>query len=750
MSTALSSVSVTAWMDETSAAIAAEADHLTQLDSAIGDGDHGINLTRGFHAVVRSTRDGADGLAPGKALILAGKTLVSTVGGASGPLWGTALRRAGRSLGDAAELDGPALAGALDAALAGVVELGAAEEGDKTMVDALAPATRAFRDAIEARRAARRRAVRGGVRGRRGRTRDRPAAGPQGPRVLPRRAVGRPRGPGRRLHRTDHRRPRSRRRVMAERRLTGLAAAPGQAFGRARPLFAAVATTPAGDRGRGARAARAALERAGAELSALADRLRAEGRAEEAEIVETGVLMAADPALDAAVEAATARGASASAAVVEACEHHADAIAALGDPVLAARADDVRSLGRRAAAAGAANLKGPGPFILVASDLGPADVAELDESVAGIALAEGGPSAHAAVIARGLGIPMVVGAAGVLELDEGEPLLVDGDAGEVIVEPRERVVRRSDVGRAEGPAITRDGLRITLLVNVAGRAETRAGLAAGAEGVGLLRTELAFLDAAVWPDEAAHRRMLAPVLELLDGRMATIRVLDFGVDKTPPFLRTEKRGLELLLAEPDALAAQLRAIGDGPGVRALLPMVRGAADVHAVRAMTRAPLGAMIETADAVEAAGEIAAAADFLSIGTNDLTADVLGTDRFAPGEAVAHDPRVLACIAGVGEAARAHGRVVEVCGEAASDALMIPLLIGLGVTELSVGAARVAETHARVCALDAGVAETLARRALTAASAADVERLLGEAGHAAGERGNGARGVVAVGAKA
>jgi phosphoenolpyruvate---glycerone phosphotransferase subunit DhaL len=148
VSTALSSVSVTAWMDQTSAAIAAEADHLTQLDSAIGDGDHGINLTRGFHAVVEALS--ADELAPGKALILAGKTLVSTVGGASGPLWGTALRRAGRSLGDAPELDGPALADALDAALAGVVELGAAEEGDKTMVDALAPATRAFRAAIEA------------------------------------------------------------------------------------------------------------------------------------------------------------------------------------------------------------------------------------------------------------------------------------------------------------------------------------------------------------------------------------------------------------------------------------------------------------------------------------------------------------------------------------------------------------------------------------------------------------------------
>ena len=142
-----SAVSVVAWMNEASAAVAAEADHLTQLDSAIGDGDHGVNMTRGLRAVVEALAD-QDGTPPGKQLILAGRTLVSTVGGASGPLWGTALRRAGRALGDAPEIDAPGLVGALDAALAGVVELGAAEPGDKTMVDALGPALSALRDAV--------------------------------------------------------------------------------------------------------------------------------------------------------------------------------------------------------------------------------------------------------------------------------------------------------------------------------------------------------------------------------------------------------------------------------------------------------------------------------------------------------------------------------------------------------------------------------------------------------------------------
>jgi phosphoenolpyruvate---glycerone phosphotransferase subunit DhaL len=150
VSVALGSISVIAWIEEASAVITAKADHLTQLDAAIGDGDHGVNLARGFRAVREAVASsGGDDMPPGHLLILSGKTLVSTVGGASGPLWGTALRRAGRALGEAPELDGAGLADALDAALAGVVELGAAESGDKTMVDALRPAAAALRAAVD-------------------------------------------------------------------------------------------------------------------------------------------------------------------------------------------------------------------------------------------------------------------------------------------------------------------------------------------------------------------------------------------------------------------------------------------------------------------------------------------------------------------------------------------------------------------------------------------------------------------------
>jgi phosphoenolpyruvate-protein kinase (PTS system EI component) len=584
---------------------------------------------------------------------------------------------------------------------------------------------------------------------------------------------------------------------MAERLLQGVPASPGTAAGRAHVLDAGVpeeATVADERRPAELAAARAALAAAGAELDALAARLRAAGREAEAEIVETGQLMAADPALDAALESAvTEDGLAAPAALAAACGFHAGAIAALGDPVLAARADDVRSLGRRAArlvgADGAAERAGDADatdLVLVAHDLGPADVAELPPGVVAIALAAGAPSAHAAVVARGLGIPMAVALGDELLLAAaGELVVVDGAAGVAALSPAPArleaagaalAARRRAEADAEAaaalPTVTRDGRPVRVLVNAATPAEAAAGLRAGADGIGLLRTELAFLDAPDWPGEAAHRRALEPVLAGLAGRVATVRVLDFGADKTPPFLRgTALRGLALLLAHPAALEAQLRAIvaaAAATDLRILLPLVGSADDVRAARAvLERAAgaeplpaLGAMVETGAAVADAAAIARAADFISIGTNDLTADVLGDDRFSAGDARPHDPRVLDAIAATTAAARAAGRIVEVCGEAASDALMLPLLVGLGVGELSVGAARVGETRAAVRGLDAATAEQLAGAALEAPDAPAVEQLvrfvrdgaalLGQAGDAVRERREGERRVLSVGPEA
>jgi phosphoenolpyruvate-protein kinase (PTS system EI component) len=358
---------------------------------------------------------------------------------------------------------------------------------------------------------------------------------------------------------------------------------------------------------------------------------------------------------------------------------------------------------------------------------------------------------------------------------------VDGDAGEVARAPSPQRVAdaraaqmRRERARATAeserglPARTRDGRTVTVLVNASCEAETVAGLDAGADGIGLLRTELAFLESAGWPTAADHAEALRPVLAPARGRSATVRVLDFGGDKTPPFLRDRpERGIALLLAHLDALEAQLEGIvgasaSAGVQLRVMLPLVSGPRDVEAAR--RRLPqgieLGAMIETPEAVEGAPAIAAVSDFLSIGTNDLTHSALGSDRFAGSSAArAHHPRVLELIASTVAAAREADVPLEVCGEAASDPVTVPLLVGLGVDELSVGASRVGVVRTWIRALDYLALRGTARAALALSDAAQVARLvrpvarrlaLLESGEAAAESVDGRLGVAALGGQA
>ncbi len=549
---------------------------------------------------------------------------------------------------------------------------------------------------------------------------------------------------------------------MTERKLCGVPASPGAAVGVARLLGApeadGIRVEPAG-RDAEIERARVALQAAAAQLEALAARLAAEGRAAEGEIVETGALMARDPGLVLAAEAAIAAdGLTASAAILAACASQAEILAALPDETLAARADDVRSLGRRAAGLATSRPQAVAgrDEILVADDLGPADVAELGVGVQAIALAGGGATAHAAIVARSLGVPMVAGlGADLLAVGEGEPMVVDGVAGTVFVRPsRERVaavrarVRRSERARERAraqrdlPACTTDGRRVVVLANVAGAAELELALDAGAEGVGLLRTELGFLNARAWPSQSDHLALLAPILRGLGGRPATVRVLDFGGDKLPPFLDgDQRRGIELLLGEHDALGAQLRAIqlavaDADAAVRVLFPMVSSVLELgaatDAVAAAARAtgvavaPSGPMVETQRAADNADALAAGAGFLSIGTNDLTASVLGVDRFAPGVSCAHHPRVLAAIARTIRAGARAGITVEVCGEAASDPVALPLLVGLGVDEISVGASRVGTVRGWVRELEHAQVAALATRALAATTADEVAEIV------------------------
>ena len=558
---------------------------------------------------------------------------------------------------------------------------------------------------------------------------------------------------------------------MTERSIRGLAASPGVAVGRV--LLLDVSTgedTPHRGAEIETEAALAALDAVAGELGARAERLRADGLKAEAEILDANRLMALDPMLRADVEA-LAQEETAATALRSATGSHSDRLAALSDPMLAARASDVRELGRRAArrlVQHATEIAPDGPAVLVGDDIGPADVADLRESelaVVAIALAAGAATSHAAIMARSLGLPMVVGCGPeLLDAVAATEIVVDGDTGRAFLEPTvERhewgLARMAELARERQrhareralPAVTLDGRWVTLLANAAAPVEVRAALEMEADGIGLLRTELAFLDARAWPTEEEHIVALEPLLALLPGLVATVRVLDFGDDKTPPFLAgVETRGIALLLEHPDALGAQLRAILRAAGdadLRLLLPLVESPEQLRAVRRLLRdaasdtgwtaaPPLGAMIETPLAARRAHELALEADFFSVGTNDLVQYTLGLDRSQPLATArsAADPRVLRLIADTVAAAHEAGLTVEICGESASVPELAILYVGLGVDELSVAPARLDEIRTTVRSVSAEHATDLAWSVLS-----------GEGGNQQGKLVGGLGGVVA-----
>ncbi|MDT4986354.1 MAG: multiphosphoryl transfer protein, partial [Micromonosporaceae bacterium] len=410
----------------------------------------------------------------------------------------------------------------------------------------------------------------------------------------------------------------------------------------------------------------------------------------------------------------------------------------LPDETLRERAADVRQVGRRVterlARSGTGISVDPPTrhFVLVADELGPADLLEHigDGLVAAVAV-RGGANSHAAIVARSVGLPLVTGVTReILDLPDNTSLLVDADAGLVVADPpdaevaaagkasiragRRRVALAADRGR---PHLTADGEPFALLCNVASDTEIRVGRDSGAQGAGLLRTELPFLHADRWPTEADHRRALRPILAEAAGWPVTVRLLDFANDKVPPFLAGTPGGLRVLLDNPAALAAQLRAVldlGRRVQLRIMVPMVAAAAELRVVRAavdtasaelgIPAVPVGAMVETVAAVAAIDELCLAADFLSIGTNDLTAQVLDLDRTDPRarpELTAH-PYVLDLVAHVVAHANAADRPVSVCGDAGAHPTTLPLLLGAGVRDLSVACARIDETRYRLLRLD------------------------------------------------
>jgi len=565
----------------------------------------------------------------------------------------------------------------------------------------------------------------------------------------------------------------------AQRVLRGVTASPGLAVGRALQLRRAEIEIR--EEGGGVAAEHAALERARTEVRTRLERraasTSAEGGAAAAGIAAAHRELLDDPELLAAARAAIEAGGSAGFAWRGAVRANAATLGALEDARLRERVDDLLDLETQVlhalggeAVAGTAGV--PADAILIARELLPSQLIALDDArPAGIAMAAGGATSHAAILAAAMGIPTVVALGNeVLSVPDGRELVLDASRAVLEIAPGEarlaavraeaatRAARRAALATAaQRECRTADGTRIEVLANVGSVAEAQAAMRNGAEGCGLLRTEFLFLDRQTPPTEAEQTRAYQGIADVLGERPLTIRTLDAGGDKPIAYLpmpREENpalglRGIRTSLAWPQLLRTQLRAALMVRGsCRLLLPMVSDAAEIDAARVVldeirrelgraAPTPLGVMIETPAAAVLAERMAAAADFLSIGTNDLTQYTLAMDRGHPQLAARLDalhPAVLRLIASVAEGARAHGRHAAVCGGLASEPAAAALLVGLGVHELSAVPAVIPELKARIAQVSLGECRALAAQALALPSAAAVRTLLAALPAAAG----------------
>lgn len=543
----------------------------------------------------------------------------------------------------------------------------------------------------------------------------------------------------------------------------GVCASPGLAIGHT--LRLRLADIPVAEDGIGVAHEAAALDAA---LAAVRTALTGAGIA--AELAEAHRAMLDDPMLLARAREAIAAGRSAGAAWRGTLSEAARALEHTGDARLAERVADLRDLERQVLAV----LTGAAPTlpeiaagtILLADDLLPSQFLALDHAaLAGICTAAGGPTAHVAILAAAAGIPMVVAVGpATINVADGTTAILDADAARLIAAPdiaalseagarieAARSRRSAALREAHAPASTADGVRIEVFANLGSADDAAAAVRAGAEGCGLLRTEFLFLDRDTAPDENEQRTLYRSIAATLGERPIIVRTLDIGGDKPVPYLpfapeenpALGQRGVRLSLARPDLLDVQLRAIVAGvPGAqcRIMVPMVVDIGELRAVRTRLDAAmaavgrtdpveLGVMIETPAAALLADRIAAEADFLSVGTNDLTQYTLAADRGNAAVSAMVDalhPAVLRLIRMAGEGAERHGRWLGVCGGLASDPRAAALLIGLGVTELSAVPAAVPAIKAAVRRTRLAEARELAARALDAASPSQVRALL------------------------
>ncbi|MDN4648189.1 phosphoenolpyruvate--protein phosphotransferase [Curtobacterium sp. PsM8] len=492
-------------------------------------------------------------------------------------------------------------------------------------------------------------------------------------------------------------------------------------------------------------------------LAAVAEELNERGRlagGDAQAVLEAQALMAQDPTLLDDVHARIDGGTNAERAVYEAFAQFRDLLVGMGG-YMGERAADLDDVAQRIVA----KLRGvpaPGvpesatPFVLVARDLAPADTALLDlAKVLALVTRDGGPTSHTAILARAKGITAIVGVTGADDLAEGQHVVVDAGAGTVVTEPSDELVadveqriadRRAALAAPLTAGALADGHVVPLLANLGSPADAQAAVDLGAEGVGLFRTEFLFLDSPTAPTVASQQASYEQLLAAFPGKKVVVRALDAGADKPLPFLTDKdeenpalgRRGLRALRNHEQVLRDQLTALAQADAATeadlwVMAPMVADAEEteyfVDLARELGIRTAGVMAEVPSLALMAEQVLRSADFVSIGTNDLTQYTMAADRMLGTVAHYQDPwhpAVLRLVAQLGAAGADAGKAVGICGEAAADPLLAVVLVGLGATTLSMTPAALADVRAELGKHTLDEALEMAQAALAASTAA------------------------------
>ena len=555
--------------------------------------------------------------------------------------------------------------------------------------------------------------------------------------------------------------------------LLGVAASPGLGVGRVLRVHHEDIQVKeyAADRHKERRLLNEALDRAMVQLEALENRLRQDADPDKAMIFAAHREILRDPDLLDIASSAIDKGKSAAFAWRRAYTTYADRLAGLTNELLAQRATDVRDVGQRVLeeVTGQRREKAdiPEGTILIAEDLTPSDTASLDRTkVVGFCTQAGGASSHVSILARSLDIPAVAGIEPrALDIADGTLVILDGAKGTLrmnvteddvarIRARQERLAARraEELTHADEPAVTGDGHHVEVVANIGGLDDAREATTKGAEGVGLLRSEFVFLGRTKAPTEDEQAEIYTAIARTLaPGQPLVIRTLDVGGDKPLPYMPMApeenpflgERGIRVGLNRPEVLRTQVRAIlraaDAGAKINVMFPMIATIEDFRQAKAIfeeERAalgvapiPVGIMVEVPSVAVMAPQFAAEVDFFSVGTNDLTQYTLAMDRGHPKLAPQVDglnPAVLGLIALAAKAAHDAGRWIGVCGGMASDPQAVPILLGLGVDELSVSIPAIPAVKAQIRSLSLARCQELAARALTQDSAAAVRALV------------------------